>query len=92
MHNVFFFYVKPYLDRVSYDLSEVPSIFLEPLFDLSKHEMFFTVFSNIFPTSDTYANVPMANIRISDICVQVKVIVLFVNCYDDLYVNCIIFF
>lgn len=69
--------VKIFLDRVSYDLSEVPSIFLEPHFDLSKHETFFTVFPNIFVTLDTHANVPMANIKISDKSIQEKVIVLY---------------
>lgn len=63
-----------FLDRVIYDLSEVPSIFLEPHFDLSKHEIFFTVFPNIFLTSDTHVNVPTANIRISDKSIQEKVI------------------
>lgn len=53
-------------DRVNYDLSEVPTIFLEPDFDLSKRETLFTVFPNIFLTSDTHANVGTANIRISD--------------------------
>jgi len=53
-------------DRVSYDLSEVPSIFLEPHFDLSKRETLFTVFPNIFLTSDTHVNDVTANIKISD--------------------------
>lgn len=61
-------------DRVSYDLSEVPSIFLEPHFDLSKHDTFYTVFSNIFLKLDTHSNVPTANIKISDKSVQEKVI------------------
>ncbi|XP_025412202.1 vacuolar protein sorting-associated protein 54 isoform X2 [Sipha flava] len=61
-------------DKVIYDLSEVPSIFLEPHFDLSKHETFFAVFPNIFLTSDTstHVNVSTANIRISDKSIQEK--------------------
>ncbi|XP_050424790.1 vacuolar protein sorting-associated protein 54 isoform X2 [Adelges cooleyi] len=59
-------------DRVSYDLSEVPSIFLESQFDLSNSETFFTVFPNIFPTLDNFAKVPTANIKISDKSVQEK--------------------
>lgn len=66
-----------FIDRVSYDLSEVPLIFLEPHFDLSKPETFFTVFSNIFLESDTHGNSPTTNIRISDKFVQEKVFVLF---------------
>lgn len=72
------FYVILFSDRVSYDVSEVPSIFLEPHFDLSKHETFFTVFPSIFLTLDTHANVPMANIKISDKSIQEKVNFLFI--------------
>ncbi|XP_022177751.1 vacuolar protein sorting-associated protein 54 [Myzus persicae] len=59
-------------DRVSYDLSEVPSIFLEPQFDLSNRETLFTVFPNIFLTSDTHVNDVTANIRISDKSIHEK--------------------
>jgi len=62
-------------DRVSYDLSEVPSIFLEPQFDLSKRETLFTVFPNIFLTSDTHANDVTANIRISDKTIHEKKVI-----------------
>jgi len=65
-----------FLDRVNYDLSEVPSIFLEPHFDLSKRETLFTVFPNIFLTSDTHANVDTANIRISDKSIHEKKVIL----------------
>lgn len=75
---LFYFY---FVDRVSYDLSEVPLIFLEPHFDLSKSETFFTVFSNIFLESDAHGNFPTTNIRISDKSVQEKVFVLF-NMYN----------
>lgn len=64
-----------FLDRVNYDLSEVPTIFLEPDFDLSKRETLFTVFPNIFLTSDTYANVGTANIRISDKSIYEKKVI-----------------
>lgn len=73
------------LDRVSYDLSDVPSIFLEPNFDLSKHEFFFTVFPNIFLTSDTFANIPASNIKISDKSIQEKVIIIFIICCVNLF-------
>jgi len=65
-----------FLDRVNYDLSDVPSIFLEPDFDLSKRETLFTVFPNIFLTSDTHANVGTANIRISDKYIYEKKVIL----------------
>jgi len=68
-------------DRVSYDLSEVPSIFLEPHFDLSKRETLFTVFPNIFLTSDTHANDVTANIRVSDKSIlEKKVIFKYLKC------------
>jgi len=62
-------------DRVNYDLSEVPPIFLEPHFDLSKRETLFTVFPNIFITSDTHANDVTANIRISDKSIHEKKVI-----------------
>lgn len=72
-------------DRVSYDLSEVPAIFLEPHFDLSKRETLFTVFPNMFLTSDSHANVSTTNIRISDKYIhEKKVVLMFGMCYTDL--------
>lgn len=54
------------LDRVNFDVTEVPPIFFVPHFDLSKHETFFSVFSNIFDTPENHVNVPSVNIKISN--------------------------
>ncbi|XP_050549067.1 vacuolar protein sorting-associated protein 54-like isoform X1 [Daktulosphaira vitifoliae] len=61
-------------DGVSYNLSEVPLVFLESNFDLSNCETFFTVFPNIFPTLDYLTNIPMANIKLSHKSIQEKLI------------------
>lgn len=79
-------------DRVSYDLSEVPSIFLEPHFDLSKSEVFFSVFPNIFLTLDTHGNVSTANIRISDESVQEKVTVVLFALYVSIDFYIVLYF
>lgn len=68
----------------------MPSIFLEPNFDLSKQEFFFTVFPNIFLTLDTHVNNPVANIKISDKSIQEKVLVFnilfYVNFFKKIFI------